>query len=498
VSLASAAAPRLGWPTKMLYGVGALATSTKMQLMGLVLFFYNQLVGLNPGAVSLALFLALFVDAFWDPIVGQMSDNTRTRWGRRHPYMYAAALPASLAFAAIFIPPLGASNAVLFVYLLVAVVTSRMFDSLVEIPSNALAPELTRNYDERTSLGAWRFFFLSAVGRAISQVLAFYVFLRGTKTQRFGQFNLAGYEPLALTIAAICLVAILVSALATQRFAPFMHQPARRQPSFGVMAREFAVAVTHRNFVALAFSGFVFGIAIGISQGLLTYFNTYFWELPSAALGQLGLWLIPGGLAGVVIAPFAARRLGKKPACLITFFAGIFSTTVPISLRLLGVMPPNASPWVLRILILDQVAIGLLSSIGFVIVTSMLADVVEEVQVKTGRRAEGVLFAADSLLRKFSASFAVALPGLLLNVVKFPRHATPGHVPPGVLTHLAQIYLPLITVLYLCSTSLLMLYRGDRRRHEANLEKIAQAAALAETTDQDLTPHPAPETLGGA
>jgi Na+/melibiose symporter-like transporter len=484
----------------MLYGVGALATSTKMQLTGgLALFFYNQLVGLNPGAVSLALFLALLVDALWDPVVGQMSDNTRTRWGRRHPYMYAAALPASLAFAAIFIPPLGAPNAVLFIYLLVAVVASRMFDSLVEIPSAALMPELTRNYDERTSLGSWRFFFLSAAGRTITQVLAFGVFLRGTKkTHGFGQLNLAGYEPLALTIGAICLVSILISALATQRFVPFMHQPTRRQPSFREMARELAVAVTHRNFVALACSGFVFGIAIGISQGLLTYFNTYFWELPSSALLQLGLWLIPGSLIGVVIAPFAARRLGKKPACLITFFAGILSTTVPIGLRLLGVMPPNASPWVLRILIVDQVATGLLSSIGFVIVTSMLADVVEEVQVKTGRRAEGVLFAADSLLRKISTSFAVALPGLLLNVVKFPRRATPGHVDPGVLTHLAQIYLPLITVLYLCSTSLLMIYRGDRRRHEANLEKIAQAAALSETTDQELTPHPAPETLAGA
>jgi Na+/melibiose symporter-like transporter len=153
---------------------------------------------------------------------------------------------------------------------------------------------------------------------------------------------------------------------------------------------------------------------------------------------------------------------------------------------------------VLRILILDQLTIGLLSTTGFIIVTSMLADVVEEVQVKTGRRAEGVLFAADSLLRKFSTSFAVALPGLLLNLVKFPRHATPGQVPASVLTHLAEIYLPLITVLYLCSTSLLMIYRGDRSRHEANLEKIAQAAALSETTDQELTPHPAPEILAGS
>jgi len=104
---------------------------------------------------------------------------------------------------------------------------------------------------------------------------------------------------------------------------------------------------------------------------------------------------------------------------------------------------------VLRILIVDSMATGLLSSIGFVIVTSMLADVVEEVQVKTGRRSEGVLFAADSLLRKVTTSFASAVPGLFLTLAHYPRLAKPGQVPQPVLTHLALMYLPTVTVLYL-------------------------------------------------
>jgi glycoside/pentoside/hexuronide:cation symporter, GPH family len=494
---ADAARPRLGWPTKALYGAGAVGTSVKMQLMGLALLFYNQLVGLDAAAVSLALFIALFIDAFWDPIVGQCSDRTRTRLGRRHPYIYAAAVPASLAFAAIFMPPLGWSDDALFAYLLVVVVASRMFDSLIEIPGSALLPELSSDYDERTSLGSWRFFFLSVVGRPLATTLAFGVFLKATRHQRFGQLNIAGYEPYALTVAAIAVVAVVGSALATQRFVPFMHRP-RKTPGFAAMARAFAAAVSNRNFVALALSSFIFGIAVGIGGGLQTYFYTYFWELPSPALFQLGLWLIPGTLIGVFAAPYLARTLGKKPACLIVFFGGIFATTVPIGLRLLGVLPPNSSPWVLRILILDQMTIGLLSTTGFVIVTSMLADVVEAVQVRTGERSEGVLFAADSLLRKVTQSFAVALPGLLLNVVRFPRHAQPGHVDQGVLIHLAQIYLPLVTVLYLCSTSVLMLYRIDRRSHEADLAKIAEAALLSESTDPELTTHTDPEIVAGA
>ena len=77
--------PRLGWPTKALYGLSAFGSTIKGGLSGLTLFFYTQLIGLDAPLVSLALAISLFIDAFWDPIVGQISDNTKTRLGRRHP-----------------------------------------------------------------------------------------------------------------------------------------------------------------------------------------------------------------------------------------------------------------------------------------------------------------------------------------------------------------------------------------------------------------------------
>jgi len=492
---APAERPRLGVATKALYGMGALSSATKMHVMGLVLFFYNQLVGLDAPLVSLAIMIALLVDAFWDPIVGQISDSTRTRLGRRHPYIYAFALPASASLFLIYTPPLGWSDAAIFGYLLVFIVAARLFDSLVEIPTTSLMPELTLNYDERTNLASWRYLYLTVVGRALSTLLAFQVFLRATAHQKFGQMNMAGYAPYAATVGAIALVAILVAALATQRFTPFMHRPPPRRQDFGAMARAAGMALSNRNFVSLAVSGLIFGIAVGISTGLAFYFFTYFWELGSNQLTQLGLWTIPGGFIGLMLAPWWGRRMGKKAACLIVFYLSIFSTTIPNGMRLLGWMPPNSSPWVLRILILDSLATGLLSTLGFVIVTSMLSDVVEEVQVATGRRSEGLLFAADSLLRKVTTSFAALLPGIILAVVSFPRHAQPGHVSQTTLTHLALIYLPVVTALYLCSTSMIFLYRIDRRRHEANLQRIAEAAVLAEESDPELDPHLTPVIL---
>ena len=292
MSAAEPTRPRLGWPTKALYGLNALGTATRASLLGAVLFFYNRVLELDAQMVSLAIFIALLIDAFWDPLVGQLSDRTQTRLGRRHPYIYAAVLPASVCFALIFMPPLAWTGQALFLYLLATLVGARLLESLIEIPSSALLPELSRDYDERTTLGSWRYVFLVVFGRSLAAVLAYGVFLKGTKAQPFGQMNLAGYAPYAMTVAAISLAVTVISALATQRFVPFMHRPERRSPSFGDMAREFAAAAGDRNFVALALSSLIFGIAVGITGGLMLYFLTDFWQLPSQALLQLGLWSI--------------------------------------------------------------------------------------------------------------------------------------------------------------------------------------------------------------
>nr|QQZ50185.1 MFS transporter [Phenylobacterium glaciei] len=103
-----------------------------------LLIFYNQVVGLPPQMVSTAIFIALIFDAFCDPLVGQISDNFRSPWGRRHPFMYAAALPVSLAFFLIW-NPLGLESGELFAYMLACLLVIRLFDTFFELPSSALA-----------------------------------------------------------------------------------------------------------------------------------------------------------------------------------------------------------------------------------------------------------------------------------------------------------------------------------------------------------------------
>src|SRR5581483_8623338 len=112
---------------KLFYGFGSAAFGAKDQgFSTFLLFFYNQVVGIPAAWVSSAIAVALFVDAFADPIVGQFSDNLRTRWGRRHPLMYGAALPVAIGYFLLWNPP-HLSNGALFYYLVAAIVVVRSF-----------------------------------------------------------------------------------------------------------------------------------------------------------------------------------------------------------------------------------------------------------------------------------------------------------------------------------------------------------------------------------
>src|SRR5512141_999748 len=112
---------RLTMMVKVLYSLGGFAVVAKQTLMGLLLLFYNQIVGLPAEWVSLALAISLVIDAIWDPIFGQISDNFRSPWGRRHPFMYASALPFAICWTLLFYPPSGWPPIAQFWWLLILI-----------------------------------------------------------------------------------------------------------------------------------------------------------------------------------------------------------------------------------------------------------------------------------------------------------------------------------------------------------------------------------------
>ena len=149
-----------GIGTKLSYGIGSVAFGIKDNGFGaLLLLFYNQALGLDARLAGLAIAIALVVDAFVDPMIGYASDRSNTRWGRRHPFMYAATVPAALSYYFLFSPPEGLSQTSLFSYLLITAILVRVCIAFFEIPNSALIAEFTQNYEERTSYLNWRVFF---------------------------------------------------------------------------------------------------------------------------------------------------------------------------------------------------------------------------------------------------------------------------------------------------------------------------------------------------
>ena len=473
--------PPLRLSTKLSYGVGSLAVGVGFYaLSGTVLQYYlNQVVRLPPLLVGTALAVSLIVDALIDPLVGQWSDNFRSRLGRRHPFMYVAAFLAAVSFYFLWHAPAALSGNALLAYMLVLLIGVRISGSLYEIPSNALAPELAPDYDQRTVLASFRFFFF-VVGAAVLSVLLNAVFLRKDASHPLGLLNREGYAQFAIVGAAVMFTAVIISCLGTQSRIAHLHSPPQRSVTLATTWREIKATLTNPSLVVLLTSGLFGGVAAGMRGGLDNYFYTHFWMLRPQ---QIGL-LIPLGLLGsvvsVFIAPILSRRLGKKMTMVTLFTGSTISSLTPIILKLLGLMPPDGSPWVMIILGVDAVVVATLAISGFIIILSMVADVVEDNAVKTGRRAEGLLFATNGLLPKFTAGIGAFLAGALVAAVKFPTHAVQGTVPAALMRHLALLFLPGYAVLVALSIVVLIFYRIDRGAHERNLEQLREAAALAE------------------
>jgi GPH family glycoside/pentoside/hexuronide:cation symporter len=478
------AAPPVGLGTKLFYGLGSIAFGIKDNgFQTFILLFYSQLVGLPANWVGGAIFVALVVDAFMDPIVGQMSDNWRSKWGRRHPFMYIAALPVAVSYLALWNPP-ALSPQLMVVYLTVVAIVVRTFITFFEIPSSALAPELTDDYDERTAILGYRYMFgwLGGLGMTF---LAYKYFLVPNAHYSVGQLNPEGYSRYGLVSAVVMFFVILISAAGTHGRIPYLRQPpAGPRRSLGAYAGEMLSTLKHRSFLMMLGVGLFAAMGQGLNFALSIYFATWFWELNSSQILILIAMGFAGAVVAMVLAPRLSKAFGKKPAALVTLALGVISVSAPILLRIGGFMPANHTPVLLPTLLAFS---AFSSSIGIsasILISSMIADVVEDSELKTGRRSEGLFFAASAFVNKTVTGAGVFISGLVLSYVHFPARAKPGHVPQEILRHLALTYIPAYAVLYAIAFLFMLGYGISRTSHHDNLRRLADAAAAAELAEE--------------
>jgi len=494
--------PPLSAFSKLAYSVGSIAFGLKAVAMGLLMLFYNQVMGLPAGWVSMGIGLALILDAIVGPVIGQVSDMWRSGWGRRHPFMYVAALPTAISVWALLNPPHGWTNENLFIYMLSCIVVARFSVAMFEIPNSALLPELVPDYDGRTTLSGYRYLFgilIPVLVVVFALVVLLTPFVNEQGQQLPGQLNPAGYSKYGLTLAVVLLIAMLVSSLGTHREIKHLRQPSRHASRRDLIG-SVVTALLNRNFIALMIAGLISGIGAGLVEGLTAYFNTYFWELSAKQLSGLTLSIVIAPIGGTLLSPYLARKFGKKPAVMAAYFLSLFVGIAPMSLRLLGVLPPNGSPIILPLLIVDAVIASTLVIVGLIILTSMMADIVEEVQAKTGHRSEGLLFSFNTLLKQVVTGVGAMGTGFLLQFVHFPANAVPGQVPAAVLDKLALLYLPITSVSSVIAISAISFFTIGRADHERNILMAARAAELVEregSVGQGVPEAPAPGVADG-
>lgn len=467
--------PSLG--TKLAYGFGSVAYGTKdAGLKYFLLLFYSQVVGLDPRLVSLAILVALVSDAISDPIVGYWSDNFRSKWGRRHPFMYTAAIPVALSYYFIWSPPAGWSDEALFWYLLILAIVIRTFITVYETPSTALAPELTSDYDQRSSILSFRYFFGWFGGNAMS-VIAFAVIFPAFATAAItnGQFNPDAYEFYGLMGSCTILVAILVSSLGTHRYIPRLRKaPPKRDLTLGKVFREIYRTIAGRSFFALFFASLLAFTASGLAAGLAFYFATYFWGFTPGQIAALTFGVFLSAFLGGGLAPFVTRKLGKKRGALIIGFVAFMGAPLPIFLRLIDVLPPNGTPELFWFVLITQtIDVGL--TICFqILAASMMADLVEQGEEATGVRSEGLFFAAATFMRKFGEGFGIVAAGFVLSIAGVAAGARQGELSEDTLWMLGAVYVPTILALYLTVIAIISFYDVDRAKHEDTLRRLAE------------------------
>jgi Na+/melibiose symporter-like transporter len=449
----------------------ALSTSIISQFLFLV-------VGIPALLVGAAILTSQIIDAICDPVLGLWSDRLRSRWGRRHPFMYASAIPCALAFFALWHPPGLVTGSGLLAYVLALLILTRLFTAMYEIPSAALAPELSADYHERTRLFAVRTVYTNAAG-GLMLVLLNVVFLRHDANHPLGVLNRNGYSAWGSIAAVAILVSILVSARSTHHLIPTLITPERRPLSLSTVLGEVGATLRNPSLLALMASGLVASIASGIGAAIDPYMTLYFRGLPPQVAGMMLFAYAPALYIGALSARPVAIRFGKKPALIGLACASLVVALTPISLRLVGAMPANGSPWLIAILVLDNfLGVGL-NAMVVIIVASMFADLAEDNAVKTGLRAEGLLFALNGLIPKISVGAGAFGGSALIAFVRFPAHAQQGMVAQSVLNALGLAYLPVAVVLSILSIAFIVFYRIDQVTHSRNIASLARQTSSA-------------------
>ena len=389
---ASPRSEKLALGVKLVYGAPAFAgAALSIPIFVFMPKFYADDVGAPLGFLALAIALARAFDALTDPLMGWLSDRTKSRWGRRRPWLAVGAPLCALAAFGLFAPPAGISGNAAAAWFAVAFTLYFLFHTIYEIPYQALGPELTLDYNERSGLFGWRTFF-TLCGQVLAGLL-FFLLPPLVGGQRAG-FLVTGL------FYAVMLVGLYGLLIARVRERPEFSQRAANPLVPGVRR-----ALRNRPFLILLLSYAITSLTAAVPGVLAPFFIEYVLRPanPDMIIGLAIPVYIGSGLASIPAWVWAAKRFGKRLTWLWSFWIGIVAS---VSIFFLG-----EGDTLLFLLLILVTGTGNGSAL---LHPSMQADIIDYDELHTGKRREAQYSSFWSIIPKFVAIPSAAVPLAIL------------------------------------------------------------------------------------
>lgn len=463
----SATTEKVPLPQKIAYGFGALADNFIMNGFGaLVMPIYNIGLKLDPIMLGIALAVPRILDAVTDPLMGNISDNTRSRWGRRRPWMVLGAILSGLLLPLLWMPPVPGQQGMFWWLMIMGIIYFTAYTIFI-IPYAAFGYELTHDYDERTRLLAWP----NYIGLLGSLAMPWLYTL--TLLPTFGN-EVNGARWVSVLIGAVIIVTGLMPALFLRE-----SKSVQKQETIGLVE---AVRFTLRNrpfLIVLTTNAIVLiGLATMASLGL--YLNIYLVfdgdKLAAAKLtGVAGTLYACLSYLSVMLATFVSTRWGKR-----------FAVQLGMTLALLGIasfwwtLTPEA-PY-LQLFSTALTALGLQGC--WMLFISMIGDVCDEDELTTGLRREGIYSSVGGFSRKVAVGLAGLGTGLVLMLCGFDATiAETEGAPSEVILQLKSVFVIAQTLVLLLGIAIISAYPISRERARATQETIRLRKQISLSND---------------
>ena len=457
---------------KFFYSSGAIANGVKTDAFTFfLLFFYSNVIGLTPGLASLAIFIALLVDAFTDPLMGVISDRTKHSLGRRHPYFLLGMIPMSLSYFMLFSIQTSweLSQQLLFLWMLTFTMLTRLGMTIFEVPHRSLGSEISRSYTERTSIFAAREM-LGWLGGLFNAFLAYTIFFKDTPEYMPGTKNPDPWIFYGMTGATIMCISVLITFFGTRKY---IHNPMQDVQVFNLrlIFKQIFTALKNKSFLIFFFGYLFIAVSWGMGSSLQIYMNTYFWEFKSSMLASyLGVYVL-STFSAFLIVPIFVQYFEKRTILLAAICSAALIPPIPIILLIKGFLPALGS-WDLFFATIPFVYVAntALSS-SAIIRESMLGDISDEVELDTKLGQQGLMYASSSLIGKLNTGLGILMAGLALEFIDFPQGTQVTPTADNIF-NLAMVQGPLVAILMIIPFAIFSMYKIDRFKHQEIITEL--------------------------